>query len=99
MRSLFAFALRLNLFVAVPATVLLVLLAEPTVVVLFGRGEFDAAHVHETARSLAWQSAGIWSVAAVRTVVPMFHAYNDTRTPVICSAVNLVVLRVRRGPR
>ncbi len=87
----FGYGLRLNLFVAVPATAALVLLAEPTVAVLFGRGQFDAWHVRETARSLAWQAAGVWAVASVRTVIPMFHAYNDTRSPVLCSAVNLVV--------
>ena len=90
-KETFAYGLRLNLFVAVPATVALVLLAEPTASVLFGRGAFDAWHIRETARSLAWQAAGVWAVASVRTVVPMFHAYNDTRSPVLCSAVNLVV--------
>jgi putative peptidoglycan lipid II flippase len=38
-----------------------------------------------------WQASGIWAVASVRTIVPMFHAHNDTRTPVIASAFNLVV--------
>lgn len=90
-KETFSYGLRLNLFVAVPATVALVILAEPTVAVLFGRGQFDAWHIRETARSLAWQAAGVWAVASVRTVIPMFHAYNDTRSPVLCSAVNLVV--------
>jgi len=96
-RRLFSYSLRLNLLLALPSTVALVLLAKPTVVVLFQRGSFDAFYVSETARSLAWQAAGIWAVASVRTVVPMFHAYNDTRTPVICSAVNLVVFGTVSG--
>ena len=90
-KKTFSFALRLNLFIAIPATAALVLLAQPTVAVLLGRGEFEPWMVRETARSLAWQAAGVWAVASVRTVVPMFHAYNDTRSPVICSAVNLAV--------
>ena len=90
-KKTFSYGLRLNLFVAVPATVALVLLAEPTVAVLFGRGEFEPWMVRETGRSLAWQAAGVWAVASVRTVIPMFHAYNDTRSPVVCSAVNLAV--------
>ncbi len=40
-KRLFNYGLGLALFVAVPATVLLMLLAEPTVTVLFGRGHFD----------------------------------------------------------
>ena len=90
-KRLFRHALRLSLFVAVPATVALVVLAEPAATVFFGRGHYDAAAIHETTRSLVWQASGIWAVASVRTIVPMFHAHNDTRTPVIASAFNLVV--------
>jgi putative peptidoglycan lipid II flippase len=90
-KRLFRHALRLSLFVAVPATVALVVLAEPATTMFFGRGHYDAAAIHETTRSLVWQAGGIWAVASVRTIVPMFHAHNDTRTPVIASAFNLVV--------
>ncbi len=89
-KRLFRHALRLSLFVAVPATVALAVLAEPTATVFFGRGKYDATAIHETTRSLVWQASGIWAVASVRTIVPMFHAHNDTRTPVIASACNLV---------
>ena len=89
-KRLFRHAFRLSLFVAVPAAVALAVLAEPATTVFFGRGRYDAAAIHETTRSLVWQAAGIWAVASVRTIVPMFHAHNDTRTPVIASALNLV---------
>jgi len=89
-KRLFRHAFRLSLFVAVPAAVALAVLAEPAATVFFGRGRYDAAAIHETTRSLVWQAAGIWAVASVRTIVPMFHAHNDTRTPVIASALNLV---------
>jgi putative peptidoglycan lipid II flippase len=90
-RDTFGYGLRLNLFVAVPAAVALVILAEPTVTVLFGRGNFEPDQVHATAAALVMMAAGIWAVASVRTIVPMFHAYNDTRSPVIGSAANLIV--------
>ena len=89
-KRLFRYALRLSLFVAVPACVALVILAEPTITVFFARGRYDAHEVYETARSFIWQAGGIWAVASVRTIIPMFHAHNDTRTPVIASALNLV---------
>ena len=89
-KRLFRHALRLSLFVAIPAGVALAILAEPAVTVFFGRGRYDAAAVAETARSFVWQAAGIWAVASVRTIIPMFHAHNDTRTPVVASAFNLV---------
>jgi putative peptidoglycan lipid II flippase len=89
--ALFRYSLRLTLFVALPASVALCVLAEPIAAVLFGRGAFSPEHVRETARSLTFQALGVWAVALVRTVVPMFAAHGDTRTPVKASALNLVV--------
>lgn len=88
-KRLFRYALRLSLFVAVPACVALTVLAEPTITVFFGRGRYEATEIHETVRSFVWQAGGIWAVASVRTIIPMFHAHNDTRTPVLASAMNL----------
>lgn len=89
--ALFRATLRMTLFVAIPSTVALAVLALPIVAVLFGRGEFSATDVQETAYALVFLAAGIWAIAAVRTVVPMFHAHNDTRTQVVASLMNLVV--------
>ncbi len=89
-REIFGKALRLNLFLALPATIALIVLAEPIVTVAFARGEFGRHDVLETAASLRWQAAGIWAIGSVRTVLPMFLAYHDTRSPVVASATNLL---------
>jgi putative peptidoglycan lipid II flippase len=89
--ALFRYSLRLTLFIAVPASVALFVLSEPIAAVLFGRGKFTPLSIVETGRSLAVQGLGVWAVAAVRTVIPMFAAHEDTRTPVLASAVNLAV--------
>ncbi|MDD9942562.1 MAG: murein biosynthesis integral membrane protein MurJ [Myxococcales bacterium] len=86
----FGFSLRLSLFVAIPASVAIAVLAEPTVTVLFGRGAFSPGQVQQTARSLVWLAAGVWAVAAVHGFTRMYHAYGDTRTPVVCAAFNLL---------
>lgn len=83
-------ALRLTLFVAIPSSVALAVLASPIVSALFGHGRFGAEAVQQTARSLVFQSFGIAAVSAVRTIVPMFHGMRDTKTPVIASAANLI---------
>ena len=88
-KEYFRGSLRMALFVSLPASAALIALAEPTVAMIFGRGAFDAVAIRETSRSLLFQAAGIWAVASLRTVVPLFHAMNDTRTPVIASALNL----------
>jgi putative peptidoglycan lipid II flippase len=88
------YSLRLSLFVAIPASVALVVLAEPTISVLFRRGEFGPYHVQQTARALAAMAASTWAVAAIHPITRMFYAYNDTRTPVYCSALNLLAFVV-----
>lgn len=87
----YAFGMRLTLFVSIAASALFVGLAEPLVVMLFQRGEFDAEASRETARALVAQGAGIWLVAAVRQLTSTYYALGDTRTPVIVAAVDLCV--------
>ncbi|HEY8088139.1 MAG TPA: murein biosynthesis integral membrane protein MurJ [Polyangiaceae bacterium] len=84
-----AHGMSLAMFVAVPASVAMVVLGEPIVVAVFQRGAFDAAASHETARALLWQGGAIWTVAAVRQTVPALYALGDTRTPVIVSGIDL----------
>ncbi|MFW5739097.1 MAG: murein biosynthesis integral membrane protein MurJ [Myxococcota bacterium] len=86
----YAYGMRLAMFVAIPATILFVTLAHPIVVAFFQRGEFGAVAAHETARALVAQATGIWAVAAVRQIVPVYYAFGDTRTPVIVSAFDVV---------
>ena len=97
-----AHAMSLALFVALPASALLVADGEPIVSLLFERGHFDARDAHETARALVWQGGAVWTVAAVRTTVPALYALGDTRTPVVVSAIDLVAFIVLalalRGP-
>jgi putative peptidoglycan lipid II flippase len=97
-----AHGMRLSLFVAVPCSAALIALSEPIVVLLFQRGEFDAVAAHQTARALAWQGGAIFTVAAVRQLVPAFHSLGDTRAPVIVSALDLIAFVVLalslRGP-
>lgn len=87
----FAFGMRLTLFVSIAATALFVGLAEPLVVLLFQRGEFDAESARETGRALVAQAAGIWLVASVRQLTSTYYALGDTRTPVIVAAIDLCV--------
>jgi putative peptidoglycan lipid II flippase len=86
-----AHGMRLSMFVAIPASVALVVLGEPIVRLLFQRGAFGPEDVRETARALAWQGGAIFTVAAVRQLVPALYALGDTRTPVIVSAVDSAV--------
>ncbi len=94
MKKTFSLGMRLSLFVAIPASVALVFLAEPIIVAMFQRGAFTREAAHETARALVWQGGAIWTVAGVRQLVPVYYALGDTRTPVWVSAVDLVAFVV-----
>src|SRR6266496_423392 len=90
-----AFALRLLVFVTIPASVGLIVLKASIVGVLFEGGEFDAADTQATAGALAALAAGLFFFAGVRVVVPAFYALKDTRLPVLaaladCAAVVLL---------
>jgi putative peptidoglycan lipid II flippase len=86
----FAYGMRLTLFVGIAAAFFLVALAEPLVVLLFERGQFDRTASIETARALMAQGIGIWSVAAVRQLVSVYFALGDTRTPVAVAACDFL---------
>lgn len=84
-------ALSLALYVALPATVGIVVLARPIVSVLFLRGEFDVTMLHNTSTALAWMAPGVLGTAGVRVTTPAFFARNDTRTPTVVGAINLAL--------
>jgi putative peptidoglycan lipid II flippase len=87
----YALGMRLALFVALPASTLLVVLAHPLVVVCFQRGEFGAEAAKQTALALGAQACGLWAVAASRQLVPTFYAHGNTRVPTAAALVNLGV--------
>jgi putative peptidoglycan lipid II flippase len=80
-----AFALRLLVFVTVPASVGLIVLKTPIVRVLFEGGRFGAADTAGTSAALAALAAGLFFFAGVRVVVPAFYALKDTRLPVLAA--------------
>jgi putative peptidoglycan lipid II flippase len=94
LRETFAYAIRLVLFITVPAMIGLIVLREPIVALLFKRGAFDAETVRQTAVALLYYCVGLWAFSAVRVVVSTFYALQDTRTPVrmaiIAIAANIV---------
>ncbi len=87
----YSLSMRLAFFVALPAAALLAVLAEPVVVAFYQRGEFGPTAAAETAHALIALALGIVPVAAQRQLVPVFYAYGDPRTPVVGTAVHLVV--------
>lgn len=85
------FSLRLAFLIDIPAAVGLYLLALPIVSVIFQRGKFDEATSMATAATLCFFALKIPFVSGVRNLVPGFFALKDAKTPVITSAIAVIV--------
>ena len=81
MRNTLNHSLRTLLFVMIPASIGLLVLAEPIVQMLFGRGRFDAAAVAHTAIALQFYAPGLMVFCLAKVFVPAFYALQDMRTP------------------
>lgn len=82
MRHSLAEAARLILFLALPATVGLLMLGHPVVAVLFERGQFTPASTTLVATALFFYALGLVSHSVVEIVSRAFYALKDTWTPV-----------------
>jgi putative peptidoglycan lipid II flippase len=90
-RSTLAGALGLMLFLNVPATVGLIVLARPIVAVIFEHGEFTAADTLATAAALELYAIGLIGYSIVRIISPTFYALQRSRIPVMVSAASVGV--------
>ncbi len=102
MGETFGHAMRLVLFLTLPAMVGLIVLREPIVALLFQRGAFDPQTARLTSDALLYYALGLWAFSAVRIVVSTFYAMQDTRTPVISAtlaiAANILLGMALMGP-
>jgi putative peptidoglycan lipid II flippase len=83
--------LRMILFLAVPASAALAVLAAPGVRLLLQRGAFDAASTSLVAAALVCYSAGVFAHAAIEILSRGFYALADTRTPVRVAVLAVVL--------
>jgi putative peptidoglycan lipid II flippase len=84
------FSLRLALFVAVPATVGLVILREPIIRVLIERGQFTPADTMATAQALAWYAVGLVGFSTSRIAAQAFYAVGQADTAVKLGLLSVV---------
>ena len=83
-------ALRLGMFLSLPATMLMVLLAEPICSTVYHYGAFTSEDSLQTARALAMYAIGLPFFTLVRITVPAFYAMKDTRTPALISLISVL---------
>ncbi|BAL73253.1 putative virulence factor [Bradyrhizobium cosmicum] len=84
-------ALELAAGLALPATLGLIVLAEPIVRILFEHGAFGAADSTATAHALMWLALGLPAHVLIKALSPAFYARSDTMTPLLATTKGFVV--------
>lgn len=90
-RRTIANALGLMMFLNLPATIGLIVLARPIVGVIFEHGRFTADDTNNTAAALQLYAIGLLGYSVVRIISPTFYALGRSRIPVIVSAMSVFV--------
>lgn len=84
-------SLRLVVLVCVPAAVVLLVLREPLITLFFQRGAFDARAAGMTSIALLFYTFGLVGQAGEFILARGFFSLQDTRTPVVLSAIAVLV--------
>jgi putative peptidoglycan lipid II flippase len=83
LRTVLSSTLRGVAFLAMPASVGLIVLREPLIRLLLQRGAFDERSTAAVAYALTFYAAGLLAHSVVEVVARAFYALHDTRTPVL----------------
>jgi putative peptidoglycan lipid II flippase len=83
--------IELSMLLTVPATMALLVVPWPIVVVLFERGVFDRVASDDTALAVTAFAVGLPAYVLVKILQPGFFAQEDTVTPLKVAAVSVVL--------
>jgi putative peptidoglycan lipid II flippase len=86
-RSELARGLRLAFLLTIPATIGLIMLAEPIISVLYQHGKFNAYQTMQAAAALRFYAIGLAAYSAMKVLVPAFYALDRRKTPMIVSFI------------
>ena len=96
LRQTFTSSLLMVFSLTIPATAGLILLAEPIIRLIFEHGAFTPFDTVQTAAALTYYAYGLFAYSAVKIMVPVFYALNNTKYPVIGSflavAANILLI-------
>jgi putative peptidoglycan lipid II flippase len=86
-RSELARGMRLAFLMTIPASIGLMVLAEPIISVLYQHGRFTAHETAESAGALRFYAIGLCGYAALKVLVNAFYALDRRKTPMVVSFV------------
>jgi putative peptidoglycan lipid II flippase len=80
-----------SLWEGLPASIGLILVAEPAARLLFQHGQITAHDAGLIANSTQWYAGAIWAFSMLQIINRAYYALHDTMTPLVMSVVNLVL--------
>lgn len=84
-------ATELAMLLTIPATIALVIAAEPIMTVLFQGGRFTAEDARTSALVLAFLVTGLPAYVMIKVLAPGFYARKDMKTPVAITLITLAL--------
>ncbi|AGF79665.1 integral membrane protein MviN [Desulfocapsa sulfexigens DSM 10523] len=82
----------------IPASIGLMMLAQPIIHIIFERGAFTAFDTIATANTLTLYAVGLFAYSSNKILVPVFYALEDTKYPLIASFIavgaNLLIINL-----
>jgi putative peptidoglycan lipid II flippase len=90
-RDVLRHGIEASLWEGLPASVGLILVAEPAVRLLFQHGEIDAHQAELIARSTIVYAGAIWAFSLLQIINRAYYAIHDTLTPVVMAVVNILI--------
>ncbi|KXA31784.1 integral membrane protein MviN [Peptoniphilus harei] len=79
------------LFITVPATVGLIILARPIIEIAFVRGSFTAANGVAATSTLRCYSLSLISISVINVLNRIYYSIGDTKTPFYVGVTNVVI--------
>ena len=83
-------AFRMVCLIAIPATLALIVIAEPLLVTLFMNENFDEVDVVRSAGSLRAYAVGLLAFMSIKIFAPGYYARQDTKTPVKIGVIAMI---------
>jgi putative peptidoglycan lipid II flippase len=82
-------SLRMVLFLTIPTSALIAVLARPLTSVIYEHGAFRASDTQATAAMLILYVLGVPFISALRNIASVFYAHQDARWPMISSFISV----------
>jgi putative peptidoglycan lipid II flippase len=89
-RVMIDWALRVIVLVGVPASLAMLILAQPMIATLFHHGKFSQHDVQMSAAALQALSGGILAFMLIKVFAPCYYARQDVKTPVKIGIIAMV---------